>query len=402
MTDVAANDVAKVERSLETVKPRQKTVLTDVLRRLSRQSGRPLGSILGDHMKTAFGPGKLSFDEYTALGLYDLKRCGAADLKAFVGLRMMHAIWARANFRLEFYDLIRNKIALSALLEAHGIPAVPMRALFTTKTGFASQTCLHSADALRAFLTDAKNYPLFGKPEQGFQSLGSASFARYDEATKSLIRHDGRATGLESYIADIVSDYSGGYLFQPRILPHADTRALCGNRLATVRVLTMTTLEGPRIWRACEKIPGGANAADNYWRPGNILVELDLESGRRLSTTTGFGLDMRELTHHPDSGAAICGTSVPNWSDVRRLALGGARLFEDTALIGWDIAPVDGGAVIVEANVTPDLFLPQIADRRGVLDADFNNFLQERDRMARDWRRAIRKEIIDAQKASFA
>jgi hypothetical protein len=44
-------------------------------------------------------------------------------------------------------------------------------------------------------------------------------------------------------------------------------------------------------------------------------------------------------------------------------------------LIGWDMAAVEGGALIVEPNFTPDFFMTQLADRRGMLDAPFNAFL---------------------------
>jgi Sugar-transfer associated ATP-grasp len=401
MTDATANDAPKGKATLETAKPRQTNVLTDMMSRLARESGRSLGSVISDHIKTAFGPGKLSFDEFVALRLFDGTRYRGQDLRTFVGLRRSRSIWLRANFQIALYDLIRNKISLTAMLEARSFPVIPIVALFTTTAGFTSERCLRSPEALRAFLTNGAHYPLFGKPESGFQSLGSASFVRYDAATDSLIRHDGRAVSLDAYIGDVVGQYGAGYLYQRRVLPHAANRALCGERLSTVRVMTLFEENGPRIWRACEKIPAGANAADNYWRPGNILVELDQELGLRRSATSGFGLDMCNVTTHPDSGLAIPGSAVPNWRDVCALALEGARLFGEMGMIGWDIAPVDGGAVIVEANVTPDLFLPQLADRRGILDEGMRKYLERRDRMGREWKREIRTEQLASCKASF-
>jgi len=59
-------------------------------------------------------------------------------------------------------------------------------------------------------------------------------------------------------------------------------------------------------------------------------------------------------------------------------------------LIGWDIAPVDEGAMLVELNHTPDFILPQLADRRGILDEEFKAFLGECERLCRRWEREQR------------
>jgi glutathione synthase/RimK-type ligase-like ATP-grasp enzyme len=56
-------------------------------------------------------------------------------------------------------------------------------------------------------------------------------------------------------------------------------------------------------------------------------------------------------------------------------------------LLGWDIAPVESGAVVVEVNHLPDFRLHQIADRRGILDAALVEFLRDRDAHAVRWRR---------------
>jgi hypothetical protein len=52
-------------------------------------------------------------------------------------------------------------------------------------------------------------------------------------------------------------------------------------------------------------------------------------------------------------------------------------------LIGWDIAAVEGGALIVEPNFTPDFSMTQLADRCGMLDARCNAFLAARREVAR-------------------
>ena len=98
---------------------------------------------------------------------------------------------------------------------------------------------------------------MFGKPANGFQSLGSASFQHYDGAGRMLVGASGRETPLDEFVRDVTEHYGDGYLFQPRLSPHAQTKALCGERLSTVRVLTTYSDGLPDILRVCEKIPGG-------------------------------------------------------------------------------------------------------------------------------------------------
>lgn len=398
----SAPDVAgTAPASIEIAQPQKKTVLADMLQRLGGASGRPLGALLGDFIRTSIGPGKLSFDEFVALGLYDPSRCPGADIRSFVGLGAMQRIWRRANYRTEFDGLIANKIAMGALLQAYGFPVIPLAALFSMAVGYPAERSLRTKEALRGFLSDPAHYPLFGKPVGGTQSLGTASFAHYNVAANALVGHAGGTQDLDSFIDDVAAHFAGGYMFQPHLSPHAATKAICGDRLATVRVVTIARADSPRILRVCEKIPAGANAADNYWRPGNLLVQLEPQTGLRGRVTSGKGLELREHTHHPGSGAAISGTFVPNWAVVCDLAKDAARLMKDTGLMGWDIAPVDTGAVIVDANATPDLMLPQLADRTGIIDAELLGFLEERGRSEKAWKRELRATGVKQHRASF-
>ena len=395
--DVGETDVG----ALVIARPRPKSNLAATLRRLAAETGRPLSSVLADHVKTSLGRGKVSFDEFVALRLFDLERYAGADLREFVGLKGMRDIWLRANFLLEFYDVIRNKITMTAMLETHGFPSIPIDAFFTASAGYDSPKCLRSAEALKFYLTTRATYPLFGKPLHGYQSLGSASLLRYGPGHGRLLARDGSEIGIDAFVADIAKHYSDGYFFQPHVSPPSGNQALCGDRLATVRVMTLMTADGPKIWRACEKLPAGANVADNYWRPGNLLVKLDLATGRRGAATAGVGLDLKELDRHPDTGGVIAGGFVPNWSTVCEVAKEGARLFKETGVIGWDIAPVEKGAVVVEANATPDFILPQLADRRGALDPEVRTFLAERKKRRRERKRDIGREAMESYRPSW-
>jgi hypothetical protein len=363
---------------VDIAKPECAGAAQDALSRAAAEGRRSYFAMLGEFARLRFGAGRLSLDEYLDLKLFDNDIHKSADKKAFIGLRAARKIWFQANYRVDLFALANNKIASAVWFAAHGLPILPTIALFHEQAGRPSPRLLRSDSELRSFLRTSEHYPLFGKPIEGSQSIGSASVERYEASLDSLVTTAGRIITLDNFISYVKSNAVSGYQFQSRISPHAAVREMCGDRLATVRLLTVVRNGRPEILRACWKIPAGIHAADNFWRPGNLLAQLDLESGRVVRVIRGTGTGYEEITHHPDTGVRIAGTVVPNWHDVTRLAMDGAKLLEVLPLVGWDIAPVDSGAVLVEANVTPDFRLHQMADRRGMLDPAFTSFIQQR------------------------
>ena len=389
-TETAAVPCPGEAAAIDVKRPRQEIALAPTLQRIATECGTTFFGLVKDYARLAFGPGRLSLDEYLALRLFDPKLYADADKRAFVGLTQSRKIWGTANFHAENFALAENKIAADALFAAYGFRTTPTLALFCNRVAGQSPRLLRSAAQLGEFLRNPVHYPLFAKPLDGFQSLGSASIDRYDLASDCLITVSGQPLPLAQFAADVDANYGHGYLLQRRVSPHAAVRAICGDRLATVRLLTTMSEGGPRIIRACWKIPAGVHGADNFWRPGNLLAQLDLTKGEVIRVIRGVGMTLEEVTNHPDSGASLVGVTVPNWSEVARTALEAAKVLPDLKLVGWDIAPVDEGAMLVELNHTPDFILPQLADRRGMMDAVFKSFLAECERLGAKWAREQR------------
>jgi hypothetical protein len=366
-------------------KPRSVPAFGRALSRIVADNALSYVNLLKEIVTLRFGAGRLSFDEYVGLRLYDKALYGAADKKAFVGFRASQKIWLQANYRFDAFGLVRNKIACDMLFAAHGFPVMPTMALFRDQVGREAPFLLRNENELRAFLTQSGHYPLFGKPIDGHRSIGTVSVDRYDAAHNRLVTTTGQGISLDTFVSYVKAHAASGYLLQKRVSPHAAVRDICGERLATVRLLTIVTKGEPKLLRACWKIPAGINVADNFWRPGNLLAQLDLESGRVVRVVRGNGASFDEIAHHPDTGVRILGTVVPHWQEVTQLAIEGAKVLEDMPLVGWDIAPIDTGAVIVELNETPDFKLHQLADRRGILDATLARFLAERKHHAAQW-----------------
>jgi hypothetical protein len=347
----------------------------EALLRAVTASGTSTARLLQDYARLAFGPGRLSFNDYIRLRLFDERLYGTTDKRAFVGGRANRDIAITVNYRHDWFGMLSNKIAAGAYLRTYGLPTIPLVALYGENLGLPCERLVRTPDALVALLRQEAIYPLFGKPVESYQSLGSASLRTYQPSTDSLVFLDGREIALLEFVADIRAHYAQGYLFQPLIVPNEAIRGICGDRLATVRILTMATEAGPKIARASWKVPAGANSADNYWRSGNVLAQIDLHSGTIGRAFTGSGFDLEEIGAHPDSQQRLGGFVLPDWKDLCAVALEGARVMRHMPLIGWDMASSDAGALIVEMNETPDFLLHQLADSRGMLDQDFNDFI---------------------------
>jgi hypothetical protein len=349
--------------------------LAATLRAITTKYGKTYQRLLLDLAKASFGPGRLSYDEFIGLRLFDDAWVDGADITQFVGLDAERRLWMAANNNSEWWGVMRNKLAVTTLLGGYGFPVIPTLALYSDAISMRGIPILRQPADLADFLRGTCDYPLFGKPMDSQRSLGSIGLEAYDSGSDCLVAGE-RHIPVDDFAAAVAEHYKGGYIFQRRIAPHARVRAIAGDRLATVRAITILTDRGPQLLRALWKIPAGENVADNFWRSGNLLATLDLETARVVRVVRGTGLGLEEVTHHPDTGAALIGAEVPNWREIVSLALDAASTLAEVPLIGWDMAAVESGALIVEPNFTPDFFMTQLADRRGMLDARFNAFLE--------------------------
>jgi hypothetical protein len=365
---------------------------TALLRMVAETKASPL-KIMRDYVSLSFGPGKVSFRDYTQLRLFDEAFWEGADRRQVVGQHRGVEVHQQLNFRHDWWGMFDNKVAMASYLAAYGFPTIPTLAVYCPALDTTAAHVARDADGLRRVLAEESNYPLFGKPAEGLQSLGSVGLKRYSSQSHCLETTDGRVIALDAFVADIVRHYAGGYLLQKFASPHATIRALCGDRLPTIRIVTLNLEGAPKVFRACWKVPAGDNIADNYWRAGNLLAQIDLATGTVRRVLSGAGLSLAHHIVHPDTKMHMTGFQIPHWDAMVAMVVEAARLMQHVPLIGWDVAALDGGPVIVEMNERPDFFLPQLADGRGVLDAELTGFLAVQKRKAAERRQANKSSL---------
>jgi hypothetical protein len=377
--------------TIAVAKPAQELQINVTLQKMAALAHASPLKIMREYCSLAFGPGQISFKDYTRLRLFD--DSFYSEKRSVVGQRKNRDINLTINYRHDWIGLFSNKVASASYLAAHGFPTIPVQGIYIANIASKSSSVIGNHDALRAFLCRDAHYPIFGKPTEGIQSLGSLGIKRYVPASDSLETVRGDEIPLKDYLSDIVEHYPQGYLLQKFLSPHPAVQAMCGNRLATVRIVTLAREGEPDILRACWKIPAGANIADNYWRPGNLLARIDISTGEVLRVLSGSGLELIEPVEHPDTNTPLVGMVVPCWAKLTRIAIEAARLMHQMPLIGFDMAISESGPVIVEMNHTPDFFLNQLADGRGMLDEELIKEIANQKRKAGARSKEIKREV---------
>jgi hypothetical protein len=339
--------------------------------RAASAGGHTYSAVLGEVLKLQMGPGKLSLHEYF---YYQLWRSSLTleEKKQFVGRRReryLHQVCNDEGAR----GAVDDKLRFHEAMLAAGLPVPQLVATVHPSRQIAGTPALTTPAALQAFFSDRAAYPIFGKPIDGVFSLGVFRADGYDAANGRLVMHDGTAPALDECAAQIAG-YAQGYILQNVLRPDAGIAARFGERLWSVRVVLFLTPDGPVVSRAVCKIPVGKNIADNFWR-GNLVGAVDVASGEVVRTVRGTSTAMEIDPAHPDTGAPISGTVLPNWEAVLAVAREGAAKLPGIRTQSWDIALTDGGPVILESNYGGDLNLAQLAWGKGMLDSDYRAHL---------------------------
>jgi hypothetical protein len=260
-------------------------------------------------------------------------------------------------------------------LRGHDLPIPETQAMRHATRTFPGAASLRTKDDIVRFLHSEARYPLFGKPTNKMCSLGVANIERYDREHRSIITKHGQQVPLADF-ADEVEQYAeGGYLFQTRLAPHPKIVDVVGDQISTVRMFVLVDDKGPLLLRASWKIPSGETVADNFWRSGNMLAGIDVETGRviRVLRRTTTGTETVET--HPKTGTSFHGLVFPEWQQMRDVVMRGAAAVPSCHFQGWDVALTDRGPVLVELEGDGgDPIMEQLCFDSGLLQGRYLEF----------------------------
>ncbi len=252
------------------------------------------------------------------------------------------------------------------------------------KSRFAVYCAEHGLRCAETLLTLAGSDParplpdqdLFVKPSRG---RGGRGAERWDRTGPRAFRSPGgEHLNADDLLRRLVArSRREPLIVQGRLRAHPDLLELTAGALPTVRVLTcLNTKHQPEVMAAMVRTSFGSNMTVDNLHAGGIGALIDLKTGK-LSRASNLGFDARLgwFSAHPDTGVAIEGSVVPCWDAVKALAIDAHRQFDDRVVIGWDIAVLDDGPILIEGNGNPDLDILQRFMRIGLREHRFAQLL---------------------------
>jgi hypothetical protein len=338
----------------------------------SHHAGKSYMSMVKEMFSLGRGFGKLSAEDYFYYRLYDDKKYDFEAKQRFLSDKRHTHVTNKCN-DVRWWAMADDKLIANIILQGYPLP--DLQAVFSARPRNCGVPVLRTGAELVRFLTAEARYPLFAKPIYGVQSRGAWAFESFDRGAGMLATHDGVKSVAE--VAGAIAGAPGdGYMFQNRLDLHPDLAAICGNLVSTIRLVLIQPDNAPEILHAVWKIRTSDNVADNFWRTGNMLAHLDLESGRLLRVVQGVGPAQVELENHPETGKRLLGAVMPHWEKTKSLVLECSQIFPKIHYITWDVAPTPAGPVIIEVNPGGAFTLPQVAAGKGILDDKFREFLR--------------------------
>lgn len=337
----------------------------------AREKHKPYGEQVREMFRLSRGDGRVMPHDYFYYRLYDDSLYSQDEKKRFLSESVSPRMLLKCC-NVHWWAASDDKFLAAAILKGYGVAVPETQAVFSTSgRNFKPAERLSTAEELAQFLAQRARFPLFAKPMTGVGSFGACCFTAF--ADGRLKMSDGNSVALDAFMRQMGSNES--YLFQTVLEAHP---ALRGITTGTPTVRTILILEDgrPELLHAIWKIPAGGNVADNFWRPGNLLADVDMATGAVRRVTRGFGLKFEELTAHPDSERNLRGLVLPDWDKVIALSLDCASIFSGLGFQSFDIALTPAGPVVVEVNNGSAFNLSQLVTGRGFLTDRFAEFLR--------------------------
>lgn len=161
---------------------------------------------------------------------------------------------------------------------------------------------------------------------------------------------------------------SDGWLLTHGVNQHPVLAELYSETTNTLRMITARNHEGnAELLFAVLRVGTAQTVPVDNGSRGGLIAHVDLESGQLSAARTLWSTD--EFDQHPNSGATIRGTFLPDWHSVRAKILELADALPYLQFVAWDVLLTAQGPVVIEANTSSGVNIVQVwkPQRRGAL-----------------------------------
>jgi hypothetical protein len=241
-------------------------------------------------------------------------------------------------------QLLDEKHRFAAHCKQVGLPSAPLLAVFAEG---------HPDRKLEGL--PARH--LFSKPAFGSYGEGAISW-RYDQSRNCFFNAENDEKFSQEALVKFLCNlsWSGRVILQEGLTNHAALLPFTNGALSTLRIITcLTPFASIDIMPPVFRMPVGRLVVDNFAR-GGLLAPVDLATGTICGPVLQKDkcLGVVQIDTHPDSGQKFGGFPVPRWTEAVALARRAHQTVLSVPFIGWDIAILQHGPVLVEANTLPD------------------------------------------------
>lgn len=218
------------------------------------------------------------------------------------------------------------------------------------------------------FKQSLKNYPqgLIAKPYKG--SHGQDIY-KIQKKNEHLYLNDKRKS-IQEILLKFFNFKSSDFLITEFIKQTGEIHELYPHSLNTIRLLTMQdpSTGEPFIARAILRLGTKKSGFTDNWFNGGMSININIETGQ-----LGYGainpfkekninLEKKIVFRksHPDSKKNFYGNKIPNWENIKNGVLNLSKNHFYLPYIGWDVAPMENGFIVLEGNINSGIRIIQV------------------------------------------
>lgn len=256
---------------------------------------------------------------------------------------------------MNYYSIFIDKYLTSLYLTKHKIPIVKtitynINTLFFVNDYFAQ---VDSPSQFEKFLFDLIKKEIWSTKDIIIKKKEN-SWGGKDIFKLSKKDIDKNNSSFSNLFYQIIA---GRYIFQNFIEQHESLNRINPNSINTIRIDTFVNVQS-EVKIICTRLrtSSGQSFLDNVSK-GGLFIGIDIEKG--YLNTEGFTdfdkFSGKTYERHPETGTIFKGFLIPQWNEIKLLAINSAKLLPKAKVMAWDIALTPDGPLLIEGNYYPGL-----------------------------------------------
>ncbi len=241
---------------------------------------------------------------------------------------------ARLGNNRQSLTLLQDKLGLTDLLKAQGIPMAPVLGVVPRGQTFDPESWLQ------------RHPRIFCKPRHG---SGGRKAIVVDNHTNIFETRQGAATRKTTLAAARKTMAEDDYLVQPFLESHPELVAPeATDDAVTLRLITESREDHAiRCYFAALEMPYRADEAKNVC---HVILPIEPSTGRVMRFSEHGRLSPSARRRSEECHARLVGLVVPSWGAIRNSAVAAHQCFPDVYAIAWDYIITPNGPYMLEGN----------------------------------------------------